>query len=405
MEYGLLGEHLKHSFSKEIHEKIGNYGYEICEVSRDDFDEFMTKKDFKGINVTIPYKQLVIPYLYFTDPIAEEIGAVNTIVNNNGKLYGYNTDFYGLKSLILKSGADIKNKTVLVFGSGGTSKTAEYTAKKMGASKVFRVSRSGKDGCITYAEARKINAEAIINTTPAGMFPNIADVADDLKYYENVKNVVDVIYNPLKTEFVLQAQKLGKTAVGGLYMLVSQAVYAAIHFGKADEKDLNLIYEKIYKEKENIVLTGMPGSGKSTVGKILAENLGLKFMDTDKIITEKYGDIPNIFKKYGEEYFRKIEKETICEVSSESGTVIATGGGAVLDGENIKNLRKNGKIYFIDRDLDDIMPTSDRPLSSDRESLEKRYAERFVIYANTADCCVKAGKTPAETAERIVKQR
>lgn len=405
MEYGLIGESLKHSFSKEIHGKIGDYDYEICEVARDKFDEFMMKRDFKGINVTIPYKQLVMPYLHFTDSIAEEIGAVNTIVNRDGKLYGYNTDFYGLRSLILKSGADIKNKKVLVFGSGGTSKTAEYTAKKMGAAEVFRVSRSQKDGCITYEEARQINADAIINTTPAGMFPNISEMPDDLKYYETVKSVIDVIYNPLKTEIVMRAEKLGKNAVGGLYMLVGQAVYAAMHFGKADENDLDDIYERIYKEKENVVLTGMPGSGKTTVGRIAAEKLGFEFVDTDVIITERYGNISDIFEKYGEEYFRNIEKEIIFEVSAKSGAVISTGGGAVLKADNIKNLHRNGKIYFIDRDIDDILPTSDRPLSSDRESLEKRYAERYDIYKNTADVRIKVDDAPQEIAGRIVNER
>lgn len=405
MEYGLLGERLKHSFSKEIHEKIGDYSYEICEVSRADFDKFMKTADFKGINVTIPYKQLVMPYLHFIDPVAAEIGAVNTIVNKNGKLCGYNTDFYGLKSLILKSGANLENKKVLVFGSGGTSNTAEYTAKKLGASEVFKVSRSRKDGCITYAEARKINADAIINTTPAGMFPNISDIPDNPEYYESVRHVIDVIYNPLKTELVLRSEKLGKNSLGGLYMLVSQAVYAAIHFGKADEKDLDLIYDKIYKEKENIVLTGMPGSGKTTVGKIIAESLGLKFIDTDEIITEKYGNISDIFKTGGEKYFREIEKNIIFEVSAQNGAVISTGGGAVLDSENITNLRRNGKIYFIDRDLNDILPTADRPLSADRANLEKRYAERYDIYKNTADFHIKAADTPNATAERIVSKR
>lgn len=405
MEYGLIGEHLKHSFSKEIHENIGNYGYEICEVEREAFDRFMTDKNFKGINVTIPYKQLAIPYLHFIDPIAEEIGAVNTIVNKNGKLYGYNTDFYGLKSLILKNGINLQNKKVLVFGSGGTSKTAEYTAKKLGASAVFRVSRSKKDGCISYEEARLIDADAIINTTPAGMFPNISAIPDNLEYYESVGSITDVIYNPLKTELVLQAEKLGKTAAGGLYMLVAQAVYAAIHFEKADERDLNSIYNKIYKEKENIVLTGMPGCGKTTVGKILAEMLGFKFIDTDEIITEKYGNISDIFKNYGEEYFRKAEKDTIREISAQNGTVISTGGGAVLDLENIKNLHRNGKIYFIDRDINEILPTSDRPLSNDRTSLEKRYAERFDIYKCTADFHIKAAASADETAERIVEKR
>ncbi len=405
MEYGVIGEHLKHSFSKEIHEKIGDYGYEICEVSREDFDKFMRERDFRGINVTIPYKELVIPYLHYIDPTAEEIGAVNTIVNRSGKLYGYNTDFYGLKSLIIKTGADIENKKVLVFGSGGTSKTAEYTVKKMGAAEVLRVSRSKKDGCITYEEARNAEADVIINTTPAGMYPNISGFPDDLENYASVKSVVDVIYNPLKTELVLQAERLGKISSGGLYMLVSQAVYAAMHFEKAGENDLDRIYGEVYKEKENVVLTGMPGSGKTTAGKIIAEKLNFKFIDTDDIITEKYGNISDIFAAHGEEYFRKIEKEVILEASAQSGAVISTGGGAVLADENIKNLHHNGKIYFIDRPISDILPTSDRPLSSDRASLEKRYAERFEIYKNTADFHIKAGKTPDETAERIVKAR
>lgn len=390
MEYGLIGEKLGHSFSKTVHNKLCDYDYKLNEISRDNFQEFMTCKDFKAINVTIPYKQDIIPYLDEISDTAERIGAVNTVINKNGKLYGDNTDYLGLVSLIEHNGIEFKNKKVLILGSGGTSKTAKVAAENLGAKTIFRVSRSGGEGLITYKQAYEnhIDCEIIINTTPCGMYPNIGESAIDISEFPKLEAVIDAIYNPLSSALVVKAQKKGIKAVGGLYMLVAQAVFAA-------EKFLNKIFDKtqikeivgqLLKEKQNIVLIGMPGCGKSTIGKALAKELGKEFADSDEEIVKKAGEtIPEIFANKGESEFRKIESEIIKELSAKQGLVIATGGGAVLNPQNVDLLKENGVILFLDRNIKDIVATSDRPLSSNRGDLEKRYKERYPIYLSSAD--------------------
>ncbi len=357
----------------------------------------MKKADFKAINVTIPYKQAVIPYLYFISDIAKKIGAVNTVVNKNGKLYGYNTDFLGLYALINKQGVSLKDKKVLVLGSGGTSKTAMAVAESMGAAEVYRVSRSGKDGAITYDEVYKshTDAEAIINTTPVGMYPNLDGMAIDLNRFKFIKSVTDVVYNPLNSELVVSAKQKGINAAGGLYMLVAQAVFAVEKFldKEIPSSEIDRVYEKTVNDKRNIVLTGMPASGKTTIGERVAKEIGKEFIDTDDLIVKKANmPIPEIFSLYGEKRFREIEAEVIKEVSAFQGAVIATGGGAILNPQNITFLKQNGIVIFIDRPLDDLITTDDRPLSSNRELLEKRYSERYDIYNKTADKKINAVK-------------
>ncbi|MBQ8868652.1 MAG: AAA family ATPase [Oscillospiraceae bacterium] len=406
MNYGLLGEKLGHSFSKEIHSKLFDYEYQLCEIKKEDFDAFMQQKDFKAVNVTIPYKEQIIPYLDFVDETAKKISAVNTVVNKNGKLYGYNTDYLGMRALILKNGIELKNKKVLVLGSGGTSKTAFAVAESLLAKEVYRVSRSGRDGCITYEEAESIHsdAEIIINTTPCGMYPNINTAAVDVSKYPNLSGVVDAVYNPLNSKLVCDAKARGIKAVGGLYMLVAQAAYAAEFFtGKSvPSEKIDEIYSEMFCLKQNIVLIGMPGSGKSTIGKKLADMLGMQFVDTDEVIVKNAGKtIPDIFAECGEEKFRDMESQAVLEVAKLQHTVIATGGGAVLRKENVNLLRENGRIYFIDRALSSIVATSDRPLSNSREALEKRYAERYDIYCDSADVHLKAGDDVNENSKKI----
>ncbi|MBQ7799148.1 MAG: shikimate dehydrogenase [Oscillospiraceae bacterium] len=406
MNYGLIGEKLGHSFSKDVHARLFDYIYEPCEISRENFDAFMKEKDFKAINVTIPYKQMVIPYLDFVDETAKKIGTVNTIVNRDGKLYGYNTDFSGMRALILKNGIDLENKKVLVLGSGGTSKTAFAVAESLGAKEVYRVSRSGRDGCITYTDAENAHkdAEIIINTTPAGMYPNIDGVAVDVSKFPKLSGVVDAVYNPINTRLVCDAKKMGIKAVGGLYMLVSQAVYAAEHFMNTsiETSKIDEIYNEMLSLKQNIVLIGMPGSGKSTIGKLLADALGMQFVDTDEVIVKNENKpIPDIFAELGEERFRDMESAAVLEVAGLQHTVIATGGGAVLREKNVQLLSQNGRIYFIDRPLSSIVATSDRPLSSNREALEKRYNERYDIYLKSADVHLKIGDDASENAQKI----
>ena len=390
MEYGLIAEKLGHSFSKDIHNKLFDYEYELCEVGRDDFDLFMRKKEFKAINVTIPYKEAVIPYLDKISDTAKKIGAVNTIVNENGVLCGYNTDYSGLKQLIEKSGIVIDGKKVLILGSGGTSKTAYHVAKDMGARFVSRVSREKKDDCITYQDAydNHSDCDVVINTTPVGMYPNIGKSPIDIDLLTKLTGVVDVVYNPLCTNLVIDAKFKGIKAVGGLYMLVCQAVDASEKFvnKKVDSCKKMQIYKEIVKCKQNIVLIGMPGAGKSTIGKLLAKEVGKTFVDTDEEIVKLTNKkIPDIFSELGESGFRKIECEVIEKLSCLQNAVIATGGGAVLNKRNMDLLKENGRIYFIDRNIEDIVTTSDRPLSSNKADLEKRYRERYSLYCERCD--------------------
>lgn len=406
MEYGLIGEKLGHSFSKIIHNALCNYDYELLEIAREDLESFMKKADFRAINVTIPYKEKVIPFLDYVDPFAQKIGAVNTVVNQNGKLFGYNTDFLGLKALILKNGISLANKKVLILGSGGTSKTAYAVAKELNANKIFRVSRSGGDGLITYAEAvaEHSDADVIINTTPCGMFPNIGTAPIDIDAFKSLSAVVDVIYNPFASELVIKARERGIKAIGGFYMLVAQAYYAAEKFiGKSlNSSDMDQIYKRLLNEKKNLVLIGMPGCGKTTIGKALAAELGKKFVDSDQVIVQKTGKtIPQIFEELGEAGFRKIESEVLADLSLDSSTVIATGGGAILNKRNIGLLKENGTVIFIDRPLKFLETTLDRPLSSDREMLKKRYNERYSIYCESADIKIDVSQNLEENITKI----
>ncbi len=408
MNYGCIGEKLGHSFSKEIHEKIADYSYELKEIKREDLKDFILSKDFKGINVTIPYKEEVIPFLDFVDEMAEKIHAVNTIVNKNGKLYGYNTDFSGLKELILKSGVEIKGKTVLILGSGGTCKTAYHVLEFLGASKIVKVSRRKTEDTITYEEAERdysLSADVIVNTTPVGMYPNSDACPIDPDSFKNISGVIDVIYNPLTTKLVAKAKEKGIKAESGLYMLVSQAVYASGHFRgiEPDREQTEKVFKSILSEKRNIVLTGMPGCGKTTVGRILANLTDKKFVDSDDVITKKYAHPSELINSKGEQHFRNIESEVIKELSSKNNMIIATGGGAVLREENIKNLKQNSLIFFIDRSIKDIKPTKDRPLSQNRGLLEKVYNERIDIYKGTCHFHIESKGSAEDTANRIKK--
>lgn len=408
MKYGCIGEKLKHSFSKEIHNAICDYEYEIREIPRDELDAFMREADFHGINVTIPYKELVIPYLDIIDEHAKIIGAVNTVVKREGKLYGYNTDFSGMTALIKHIGIDLVGKKVAILGTGGTSKTARAVSESLGASEILVVSRRADDGNINYDTlvCEHTDVEVIINTTPLGMFPNNYTKPLELSVFPALSGVVDAVYNPLRTPLVSEAIARDIPSLGGLYMLVSQAVSASeIFLDKKYEQDVtDRVFKKILREKENIVLIGMPASGKSTVAEILRARLGRKKYDTDDFIVDRAGiSIPEIFGQYGEAHFRAIEHEVALEVAKVSSAVIATGGGIILNPENVKALKQNGRVYFIDRPLEDLVPTDSRPLSSDRASIEKRYAERYDIYKASADVIIDADCDAVSVAEKIME--
>ena len=402
MDYGCIGEKLSHSFSKEIHNALADYDYQLLELKREELKAFFTERSFKSINVTIPYKLDVIPYLDWISDEAMAINAVNTIVNRNGNLYGYNTDFYGLKGLIERKVKSFKGKTVAILGSGGTSNTAFAVANSLEAKKVIKVSRKKQEGYITYDELYESysNCEIIINTTPCGMYPKAGVAAVDINNFPNI----DAVYNPLKSKLILDAEKKGIIADGGLYMLVSQAAYAVEKFidTTVSLEKIEEVFNKIYKDKMNVVLIGMPASGKSSVGKELEKLLSKSFVDSDIVLSENAGKtISEIFSEYGEAYFRELEKDTIKNISSENSHIIATGGGAILNYENIENLKSNGRIYFLDRPLSMLLTTDDRPLSSNRTNLEKRYNERYELYRKYADVIIDGSGSVKEVAKRI----
>ncbi len=407
LTYGCIGEHLPHSFSREIHEQIGGYSYELKELTPEELPEFLSARAFRGINVTIPYKQAVIPFLDEIDETARAIGAVNTIVNRDGKLYGYNTDLDGLTRLILRVGLDLSGKKVLIPGTGGTSRTASYAAEKLGAREVLRVSRTGREGSLTYEEILRnhTDAEIILNTTPCGMFPEPDAQPLPLEPFRCLQGVVDVIYNPLRSQLVLDARSRGIPAGGGLYMLVAQAVRASEHFlDRTYPADLaDRIYERILHKKENIVLIGMPGSGKSAVGNFLAGITGKALADTDQMIVRNAGKtIPDIFREDGEPAFRDMESDVIRRLSKQGGQIISTGGGAVLRPENVTVLRQNGRLFWLDRNPDDLVPTDDRPLADTDAKMKRLYAEREPVYRAAADEIIPVTGTPRDTARLIV---
>ena len=408
-KYGCIGKKLTHSFSKEIHKALADYEYELIELAEDKIAPFFEKKDFAAINVTIPYKQTVIPYLDSVSEIAERIGAVNTIVNKDGKLYGYNTDYYGMKALIERVGLCLEGKKVLVLGTGGTSKTARVVAADMGADRVLTVSRRKTEEYITYEEAAKLHsdAEIIINTTPSGMYPDCESKPIDISAFDRLEGVIDAVYNPLRTNLVLDAKAKGIKAEGGLYMLVMQAVVAVERFLDTEiEKTVaDSVFAKVFAAKENIVLTGMPGSGKSTVGRLLKIE-GYEFVDTDAEIEKRCGcTIKELIGNKGEKYFRDLESEVIRDVSQNSCRIISTGGGAILREENLHCLKRNGKIFFLNAELSRLQATSDRPLSDTLDKLAKLYAERMDIYKSTADVTVPDMETPEAEAEYILAKR
>lgn len=407
-KFGLIGEKLGHSFSKTVHEKLGRYRYELWPIEKEKLSDFMTNADFDGINVTIPYKKDVIPYL---DEVSEEArlcGAVNTVVRRDGKLCGYNTDIFGMKHMLRRAGIALKNKNVLILGSGGTSGTALCLCRMEGAKRVERVSRTAKDGAISYEKAlTRKDTEVILNTTPVGMYPHMGQSPIDLSEFPHLEAVADAIYNPLKSQLIMEAEKRGLRATGGLSMLVSQAMYAARLF-TSDDSVLDRceeITKEIYSSKENIVLTGMPGSGKSTIGKALANQLGREFFDSDEeIVREAEKPIPQIFAEEGEAAFRDLESRVIRSLSEKEGIVFATGGGAVLREKNIDILRGNGRIFFLDAPLSTLVSTTDRPLSSTPEALRQRYEERYGIYCATADVTVPVTRNLEENLVALQKE-
>ena len=407
--YGLIGGKLGHSYSKIIHEKIADYTYELLPLPTEaEARTFMEKRAFAAINVTIPYKQFVIPYCDVVDPKAQAIGAVNTIVNRDGKLYGYNTDYAGFAYLAGAHGVDFAGKTVLILGTGGTHSTVTAVCRDGGAKEILTASRTGKGDALLYSEAmHRPDVQIIVNTTPCGMYPDVDACPVDLEDFPRLEGVVDAVYNPLRTDLVLNARRRGIPAEGGLYMLAAQAAYAGALFRgcTASQAKIDRAYHTVRRQMENIVLIGMPTSGKTTVGQLLSQRTGKTFMDTDAMVEQAVGmTIPAYFTAEGESAFRQREQEAVAAAAGAGGRVIATGGGVILREENLHALRRSGRLVFLDRSLDKLTAAADRPLSADTDALRCRYAERYDLYCAAADLRVDGDGTPEETAAQIEKE-
>ena len=387
MEYGLIGETLSHSFSKELHEQYLNTKYELVPLKKEELKDFFLKKDFKGINVTIPYKKEVIQYLDYIDPLVKEINACNCIINENGILKGYNTDYFGFQFLLEENEIDVKNKTVAILGSGGTFDTINKVLKDLGAKEIYCISRTKKESNYTYEELYTLDANILINATPVGMYPNNYECLVDLDKLK-LEAVIDVIFNPLRTKLILEAKKRKIKAIGGLEMLIAQGVKASELFlnKKYSYEEIRSHYFDVNVDKFNIVLIGMPMSGKTTLGKLLAEAFNKEFVDIDKeIVNREHKSINEIFELHGEEYFRKLETSLYQEYAKKNGLIISTGGGIVKNIESINRLKENGVIIFVDRNIDKMVFNNKRPLSKSKEDIEKLYLERHSLYLKNSD--------------------
>ncbi len=391
--YGLLGEKLGHSFSPLIHSRFGKYEYRLFPTPKEELGAFLESGDFGNLNVTMPYKKDVIPYCKALSPLAQEIGSVNTIKVKDGVLYGYNTDYYGFCYMLSVGNIPVKGEKCAVIGNGGVAPTVCKALKDLGAEQVTVVTRAQNTPLLIETIS---DHTVVVNTSPVGMYPNNGKSPVDLTQFKALKGVADLIYNPLKTAFMLQAEALGVPCVGGLPMLVAQAKRAAEIFEDTviDDSAVAPVTKEIHDLCETICLIGMPGSGKSTLGRLLAKDLGKQFIDTDELIAEMAGkSIPEIFAEDGEEAFRALETKALAEATAKSGRVVATGGGIVKKQENHSLLKQNGRVILVKRKLDELS-TGGRPLSSSKEAVLKLYEERQPLYDALADIDLCNDKSP-----------
>lgn len=401
MKCGLLGRHLGHSYSPQIHAALGNYSYDLFEKEPEEIADFLKHGDFTGINVTVPYKKDVIPHLDELSPIAKRLGAVNTIVRRNGKLIGHNTDYFGFLTMVKASNLTVAGKKVLVLGSGGASNTVVAVLQELGA-QVIVISRTGENnyGNLQLHE----EAAAIVNTTPVGMYPNTGLSPVDLDHFPKLEGVLDVIYNPARTQLLLDAENRGLVTMNGLLMLVAQAKEASEWFMETviEDQIIAVIHRKLQLQMENIILIGMPGSGKSTVGKLLAEKCGKQFMDADEALVSQSGRaIRDIFAQDGEPLFRELETNVLATLGQQSGLVLATGGGCVTQGQNYPLLHQNGTIFCLQRNLDQL-PVEGRPLSQ-ATRIEEMFRIRKPLYERFADHMIDNNDSPEFAANQILR--
>ena len=400
MQYGLLGRTLSYSYSPKIHSLLGDYSYGLFEKEPEELADFLQNGDFGGLNVTIPYKKAVIPYLHSLSPVAERLGAVNTVVRQaDGTLVGHNTDYYGFSAMVKKCGIDVSGKKALVLGSGGASNTAVAVLEELGA-KVVVISRSGENNYSNLERHR--DAALIVNATPVGMYPNVELSPIGLDGFPQLETVLDLNYNPARTQLLLDAEARGLLTENGLWMLVAQAKESAEWFTGSSIPDSRIaeIHKLLSSRMENIVLVGMPGCGKSTVARLLSQELQRPVVDADAEICRVAGcSIPEIFAQGGEEAFRKLETQVLADLGKESGKIIATGGGCVTRDENYRLLHRNGKIIWLTRQLDKL-PTDGRPLSQVTK-METMFEIRRPMYQRFADHTVSNDGSPQETVAAI----
>ncbi len=402
MKCGLLGRKLGHSYSPQIHTMLGSYPYALYEKEPEEVENFLKNGDFTAINVTIPYKKTVLPYCDALSETAKILGAVNTLVRTpDRKLLGHNTDFYGFSAMLDRTGLSVRGKKALVLGSGGASNTAVAVLQERGA-EVIVISRSGEENYQNLS--RHADAALLVNATPVGMYPYNGICPAELARFPQLEGVLDMIYNPARTQLLLDAQRRGLIAENGLWMLVAQAKEAAEWFtGNAiDDGLIPKIHATLGRQMENIILIGMPGCGKSTIGPLVAEATGKVFLDADAVIAEEAGmTIPEIFAREGEDGFRARESAVLADLGKRSGIVLATGGGCVTREENYDLLRQNGTVFWLQRELSRL-PTDGRPLSQ-RDGLQTLYRQRKPLYTHFADHMIDNNGSAEETLRRILQ--
>lgn len=402
MRCGLLGRKLSHSYSPQIHNYLGSYTYQLYEKEPDEVGSFLKSNDFDALNVTIPYKKDVIPFCSELSPAAKKLGAVNTIIRRkDGALYGHNTDYFGFLSTVKKTGLSIAGKKALVLGSGGASVTAVAVLKEMGA-RVITISRNGENNYDNLSFHG--DASLIVNATPVGMYPNNGQAPVNLSMFSKLEGVIDMIYNPSRTALLQQAAARGIVAENGLWMLVAQAKESAEWFtgSPIPESSIHEIYQKLNSQMQNIILVGMPGCGKSTIGIALSKLLGRSFVDADEFLVENVRrSIPDIFAQDGEDTFRRLETESLAELGKRSGQVIATGGGCVTRRENYPLLHQNGTIVWLQRPIEQL-PTDGRPLSQ-KTNLTAMYRTRAPMYEAFSDCIVRNDSDAVSVARKIME--